>query len=218
MNSTIDQCNTSMEALQINLNKPFGNDSLSAKSNRITAEIDSEACFIHTSSSVRGLSAQSNFLRDLYTCNEWITPAINVPHYLQNDIKQQRSQSKVHSQNVTKHDYKNIFTNVDSVLKKQNDNVSDNCILTTNSLQETEDDPFDTSKVFIPSYLQKPLFHFTNPSLSTNSDISIHPVSTTTSCSAQVKVNIIVHCCYYLYLYFSSFSLKVVLTFYIIII
>nr|XP_050854367.1 DENN domain-containing protein 1B isoform X3 [Vespula vulgaris] len=124
MNSTIDQCNTSMEALQINLNKPFGNDSLSAKSNRITAEIDSEACFIHTSSSVRGLSAQSNFLRDLYTCNEWITPAINVPHYLQNDIKQQRSQSKVHSQNVTKHDYKNIFTNVDSVLKKQNDNSS----------------------------------------------------------------------------------------------
>ncbi|XP_043672905.1 DENN domain-containing protein 1A isoform X1 [Vespula pensylvanica] len=187
MNNTIDQCNTSMEALQINLNKPFGNDSLSAKSNRITAEIDSEACFVHTSSSVRGLSAQSNFLHDLYTCNEWITPAINVPHYLQNDIKQQRSQSKVHSQNVTKHDYKNIFTNVDSVLKKQNDNVSDNCILTTNSFQETEDDPFDTSKVFIPSYLQKPLFHSTNPSLSTNSDISIHPVSTTTSCSAQVK-------------------------------
>lgn len=206
MNSTIDQCNTSMEALQINLNKPFGNDSLSAKSNRITSEIDSEACLIHTSS-VHGLPAQSNFLRDLYTCNEWITPAINVPHYVQNDIKQPKSQSKVHSQNVTKYDYKNIFTNIDSVLKKQHDNVSDNCFLTTNSFQETEDDPFDTSKVFIPSYLQKPLFHSINPSLSTNSDIPIHPVSTTTSCSPQVKVNIIVHCCYYLYLYIYFFHL-----------
>ncbi|XP_043503007.1 DENN domain-containing protein 1A isoform X3 [Polistes fuscatus] len=186
MNDTIDQCNSSMEALQINMNKPFNNDTLFDKSNKITSETDSEACHMHSSSSVHGLSAQSNFLRDLHTCNEWITPAINVPHYLQNDIKQQKSQSKVHSQNLTKIDYKSIFTNIDSVLKKQNDNISDNCILTTNSFQETEDDPFDTSKVFIPSYLQKPLFHSTNPSLSTNSDIPIHPVSTT-SCSAQAK-------------------------------
>ncbi|KAI4497481.1 hypothetical protein M0802_007492 [Mischocyttarus mexicanus] len=189
INDTIDQCNSSMEGLQININKPlpFSNDSLFDKSNKITSETDSEAGLIHNSSSLHGLSGKSNFLRDLHTCNEWITPAISVPNYLQNDIKQQKSQSEIHTQNINKIDYKNIFTNVDSILKRQNDDVSDNCILTNNSFQETEDDPFDTSKVFIPSYLQKPLFHSTNPSLSTNSDIPIHPVSTTTSCSAQAK-------------------------------
>lgn len=66
---------------------------------------------------------------------------------------------------------------------------------TSNFLHEVnEDDPFDTSRVFMPTYLQRAAPLFQSTILPT--PVQFHPLShpfNTTSCSAQAKVNIIVH-------------------------
>ncbi|XP_076670466.1 uncharacterized protein LOC143369894 isoform X2 [Andrena cerasifolii] len=49
-----------------------------------------------------------------------------------------------------------------------------------------ENDPFDTSKVFTPSYLQSSVFQSTNASVSVNSHVPSHAFSST-SCSAHSK-------------------------------
>lgn len=55
-----------------------------------------------------------------------------------------------------------------------------------------ENDPFDTSKVFMPPYLQPPIFQATNASLSVNCHVPSH-VYNSTSCPAYSKVNIVIH-------------------------
>ena len=59
-------------------------------------------------------------------------------------------------------------------------------------LYPKENDPFDTSKVFMPSYLQPPIFQPTNASLSVNCHVPSH-VYNSTSCPAYSKVNIVIH-------------------------
>ncbi|KZC14460.1 DENN domain-containing protein 1A, partial [Dufourea novaeangliae] len=63
----------------------------------------------------------------------------------------------------------------------------DTCLRTLNSDSYPNDsDPFDTSKVFTPSYLQPSIFQAANASLSVNSNVPSH-VFNSTSCSAHPK-------------------------------
>lgn len=97
--------------------------------------------------------------------------------------------TSLYSREVDVKQYKNDFENstknstfyTDSIVQSYN---SDLCV--------KENDPFDTSKVFIPSYLQPPIFQATNASLSVNCHIPSHAYNST-SCSAYLKVNIIIH-------------------------
>lgn len=67
-----------------------------------------------------------------------------------------------------------------------------------------ENDPFDTSKVFMPSYLQ-PVFQTTNASLSVNCHVPSHAYNNT-SCSTYSKVNIIIHYLFYVSIFAFSRS------------
>lgn len=73
-----------------------------------------------------------------------------------------------------------------------------------------ENDPFDTSKVFMPPYLQPPIFQPTNASLSVNCHVPSH-VYSSTSCSAYSKVNIVIHYLLTLYSLFSQSHYVIVL-------
>lgn len=85
-----------------------------------------------------------------------------------------KQQSKIAGSSKKNFDCQNIFTSYDSVSNPV-------CHL-------KEDDPFDTSKVFIRSYMQTSLFQPTSASLSVNSHVPSHAFDST-PCSAHVKVN-----------------------------
>lgn len=68
-----------------------------------------------------------------------------------------------------------------------------------------ENDPFDTSKVFMPSYLQ-PVFQTTNASLSVNCHVPSHAYNNT-SCSTYSKVNIIIHYLFYVSIFFTIITI-----------
>ncbi|XP_003700612.1 DENN domain-containing protein 1A isoform X2 [Megachile rotundata] len=109
----------------------------------------------------------SNSLHEVHT-NELTKHSTSL--YPQNvDIKQCKNGFESCSKEIYTDD---VFTNLDatnhSFSKCQN-----------SDFHSKENDPFDTSKVFIPSYLQPPIFQATNASLSVNCHVPSHVYNST---------------------------------------
>lgn len=121
-------------------------------------------------------NAQSHFVHD--------TPL----HPENTDFKQYKNNLKSCSKNVKIYT-DDIRVNYHSDIEKLN--KSDSRLKTSESSFYLKDsDPFDTSKVFTPSFLQPTIFQTANASLSINSNISSYAFNST-SCSAHPKVNAI---------------------------
>lgn len=180
----------------VNQSKPFTSGSVTTKSSS-TVEIETSSLSVLPTS--HNQSVQPNrFLRELHVHNDFMKPVVNLSsctHENENAKSGERFSS-----NDRKLNSKDVFTNADSILNTWDGEPFDKPFKTSNFLHEVnEDDPFDTSRVFMPTYLQQaaPIFKSTIPS----TPAQYHPLSSpfnTTSCSAQAKVNIIVH--YLLYL------------------
>lgn len=150
-------------------------------------------------SSMSHKSAQPNrFLHKFHIHNDFMKPVVNLSsciHEKENAKSEERS-----SLNDRNFNPKDICTPADPISNIWDGESFDRSFKTSNFLHEVnEDDPFDTSRVFTPTYLQQaaPLFKSMVPS----TPAQFHPLShlfDTTACSAQAKVNIIVH--YLLYL------------------
>lgn len=176
----------------INQSKPLTSDSVITKPNS-TVEIESSLILPVS----HNQNVQPNrFLHELH--NDFMKPAINSSSYIHE--KENAKSEERFSSNDRKFNSKDIFTRADSIPNTWDGEPFDRSFKTSNFLHEVnEDDPFDTSRVFTPTYLQQaaPLFKSMIPS----TRIQFHPLSypfDATSCSAQAKVNIIVH--YLLYL------------------
>lgn len=89
---------------------------------------------------------------------------------------------------------KDILANTDSIPNTWDSEPYDKPFVTSSFLHEaSENDPFDTNRVFMPPYLRTPLFKSTIPSMPVQFHHPLpHPFNAT-SCSAHAKVNIIVH-------------------------
>lgn len=132
--------------------------------------------------------------------NELITYNYNASLHSQKvDSKQSKSYSERCSKNIRFYT-DDILTNCDP---ETGDSSFDTPLkhLDANA-RVKENDPFDTSKVFTPSYLQSSVFQSTNASVSVNSHVPSHAFSST-SCSAHSKVNATVH-----YLFCSQFYVR----------
>lgn len=180
----------------VNQSKPFTSSSMTTKSNS-TVEIETSPLSVLSAS--HNQSVQPNrFLRELHVHNDFMKSVVNLSSCI-HENENAKSGERL-SSNDRKFNSKDVFTNADSILNTWDGKPFDKPFKTSNFLHEVnEDDPFDTSKVFMPTYLQQaaPLFKSMIPSTPTQFHPLSHPFNTT-SCSAQAKVNIIVH--YLLYL------------------
>lgn len=179
----------------VNQSKPFASNSATTKSN---SAMETETSPLPISSRSHNQSAQSNrFLHELHVHNDFMKPVVNLSSCIHE--KDNAKSGEMFSSNDRKINSKDIFTHVNSIPNTW-DEPFDRSIKTSNFHHEVnEDDPFDTSRVFTPIYLQQavPLFKSTIPSTPAQFHSLSHPFNAT-SCSAQAKVNIIVH--YLLYL------------------
>ncbi|OAD54864.1 DENN domain-containing protein 1A [Eufriesea mexicana] len=149
---------------QTTSNKMFTFNTLVSEPNKAEEETDkvsllsvSQRCIDNTES--------SNFLHEVHTSK--FTKYNTSLHSRKVDIKQYNNDFENSTKNSTFY--------IDSIIQNYN---SDLCV--------KENDPFDTSKVFIPSYLQPPIFQATNASFSVNCYIPSHAYNST-SCSAYLK-------------------------------
>ncbi|XP_011643704.1 uncharacterized protein LOC105431307 [Pogonomyrmex barbatus] len=141
-------------------------------------------------------SAQPNQFLYKLDNNDFVKP-INLSSCIH---KKENATSEERSSN-SKFNSKDMFANTDSIPNTWNNESYEKSFKTSNFLHEVnEDDPFDTSRIFSPTYLQQTtsLYQFTIPLTYPTQFYPLSRPFNTTSCSAQAKVNIIVH--YLLYL------------------
>ncbi|XP_071628045.1 DENN domain-containing protein 1A isoform X2 [Temnothorax longispinosus] len=167
--------------------KPFTSNSVTTKSNS-TMEIETSPSPVLPV--LHNQNAQPNqFLRELHVHNDFVKPVVNLSsciHEKENAKSQERFSS-----NDGKFNPKDchIFTRADPIPNTWDDEPFNRPFKTSNFLHEVnEDDPFDTSRVFTPTYLQQaaPLFKSTISSTPAQFHPLSHPFDTT-SCSAQAK-------------------------------
>lgn len=187
-----------------NQSKMFTSNSLTSNTDRTVKEVD-KTSFLSTSSTSYNQNIEPNrFLHELNINNDLIKPVVDLSSCVHK--KENPNMEENFSSNNRKFNCKNIFENANSIANTW-DSES---FKTSNFLHEiNEDDPFDTSKVFMPIYLQTaPLFKSKIPSMPAQFHPLSHPFNTT-SCSAHVKVNItssiIFYIYEYIYLHFDQF-------------
>lgn len=174
----------------VNYWKPFTSNSITTESNS-TVEIEPSS----VSPVSYNQSAQPNrLLRELHVHNDLMKPVISLSSCV-HDKENEKSEERF-SSNDRKFSPTDIFTH--PILNTCE--PFDRPFKTSNFLHEVnEDDPFDTSRVFMPTYLQQAALPFNLKSTISSTPAQFHPSHPfDTSCSAQAKVNIIVH--YLLYL------------------
>lgn len=175
----------------VSQSQPFTSNLVTTRSNN-TVEI--ETSLLPVLSTSHNQNAQPNrFLRELHVHNDFMTPVVNLSSCI-HEKENAKSEEKFSSDD-RKFNSKNIFANADSIPSTWDSEPFDRPFKTSNFLHEVnEDDPFDTSRVFMPTYLQQtaPLFKSTIPPTPAQFYPLSHPLNIT-SCSAQAKVNIIVH-------------------------
>lgn len=176
--------------------KAFLYNSLTTKTNKIVKEVDKTSLLPVSSTSYNQTVDPNRFLHEIHVHNDLMKTVANSQLYIceKKDVK---SEGKVSSRDE-KFDSKDILT--ESTTSMWDSEPFDKTFKTSNFLHEVnENDPFDTSKIFMPTYLQTPLFKSTIPSIPIQFHHPLpHPFNTT-SCSAHAKVNIIVHYIFYVY-------------------
>lgn len=174
----------------------------SEKTNGTVKEVD-KTLLSSTSSASCNLNIESNrFLHDLNIHNDLMKPIVDLSSSCVHKKKNFKMEENFFL-NDRKFNCKNSFASSNSI---PNTWVSES-FKTSNFLHEVnEDDPFDTSKVFMPIYVQTaPLFKSKTPLMPAQFHPLSHPLNTT-SCSAHVKVNttssiIFLYLRIYIYLY-----------------
>ncbi|XP_011349321.2 DENN domain-containing protein 1B isoform X2 [Ooceraea biroi] len=165
--------------------KGFALNSLAAKSNKTVREID-KTSLLPTPPASHNRSTESNrFLHEVH--NDLIKPLVNVLSSC-DPGKENTKSEKGFSLNNKEFNSTDIFVNTDSIPSVWDSEPFDRPSKTSNFLHEVnEDDPFDTSKVFTPTFLHTaPLFKSTVPSMPAQFHPLPHPFNTT-SCSAHAK-------------------------------
>ncbi|XP_076757769.1 uncharacterized protein LOC143427484 isoform X1 [Xylocopa sonorina] len=138
-------------------NKPFPFNSLALKSTKTVEETD-KASLLPVLEKCIDSAQFSNFLHEIHT-NKFTK--YNSSLYSQSvDTKQCSNLSEGSTKNSTFYT-DSIFSNYDS------------------NSELKENDPFDTSKVFMPSYLKRPIFQATNASLPVNCHVPSHAYNST---------------------------------------
>ncbi|XP_011864282.1 PREDICTED: DENN domain-containing protein 1A isoform X1 [Vollenhovia emeryi] len=171
----------------INQSKPFTCNSATTKSNS-TVEI--ETLFSLVSSASHDKSARpSRFLHELHVRDDFTKPVVNLSSCIRE--KENAESEERFSLNDKKSNPKDIFICADPIPNTWNGEPFDRPFKTSNFLHEVnEDDPFDTSKVFTPTYLQQAVSLFQSAMPAQSTPTQFHPLlhpSDTTSCSAQAK-------------------------------
>lgn len=164
----------------------------SITANRIVKEVDKTSLLLTSPTSYNQVvePLPNRFLRELHIHNDLMRSVINSSSC---DHENENVKSEEKFSFNKKFNSKDIFAHTDSTSSTWE--PFDRPFKTSNFLNEVnEDDPFDTSKVFMPTYLQTaPFFKSTIPMVPIQFyHPLLHPFNTT-SCSAHAKVNIIVH-------------------------
>ncbi|KAL0102788.1 hypothetical protein PUN28_018228 [Cardiocondyla obscurior] len=173
---------------------PLNNSVAQAKlftSNSMTTKSNSAAEIKTSFSPVSHIQdVQSNqFLPDVHVHNDFFTKLPVNSSSCTHEIKNANTEERISSEDRRFNLPQDIFTSAEAVSNTWNGEPFDRPIQTSNFLHEVnEDDPFDTSRVFTPTYLQQaaPLF---KPTIS-STPVQFHPLShpfDTTSCPAQAK-------------------------------
>lgn len=174
--SPVDQSNillntNDMSNSQINANNStFPFDAMGSKPNKTREETD-----------------KSLLLPALQRCNDNVQTS-NISYKI-HTTEFMKYNTSLYSRKADMEQCKNDFENSTKNSTFYTDNIFPNH---DSDLYPKENDPFDTSKVFMPSYLHPPIFQATNASLSVNCHVPSHAYNST-SCSAYSKVNIIIH-------------------------
>ncbi|XP_034193078.2 DENN domain-containing protein 1A isoform X2 [Osmia lignaria lignaria] len=173
--SLVDQSNVTLNTndninTQTSVNKTYPFDSLALKVNKAGEEIDkSSEESVHNAHS-------SNFLHEFTEHNTSLYSQNTDINHCKNGFENCSENTEIYPDDV--------FTNYNLDVTKHS---FDKCLKNFNSrFHLKENDPFDTSKVFIPSYLQPPIFQATNASLSVNCHVPSHAYNST-SYSAHSK-------------------------------
>ncbi|XP_012534020.2 DENN domain-containing protein 1A isoform X2 [Monomorium pharaonis] len=168
------------------INQSFASNSTTRKSN-----MEIETLSLPTLPGSHNHSAQPNrFLHELHVHNDFMKAVANLSSCIYEKDKSVKVTSEERfSLNETKINSNDIFIHSNSISNTWDGESFDRPFKTSNFLHEiNEDDPFDTSRVFMPTYLQQaaPLFKSTSPSTPTQFHPFSHPLNVT-SCSAQAK-------------------------------
>lgn len=182
--------------------KPFTSNSMIPKPSSSTVETET----LSSSALPHDQNAQPNrLLHELHAHSDSATPAVNLSSIREKESARSEGKFPLSDKRFSP----NVFARADPVPNIW-DEPFDRSFKTSNFLHEAnEDDPFDTSRVFTPTYLQQaaPLFKSMIPS----TPAQFHPLSypsDATSCSAQAKVNIIVHYLFYICKTFRSILVR----------
>ncbi|XP_014480888.1 PREDICTED: DENN domain-containing protein 1C isoform X2 [Dinoponera quadriceps] len=166
--------------------KPFPFNSLTAKSSKTVKEADKTSLLPVSSTSYDQTADPGRFLHEIHVHDNLMETVANSLSCTR-DKDNAKSGEKVSSRD-DKFNSQDIFTNTDPTTSIWDSEPFDKTFKTSNFLHEVnENDPFDTSKVFMPTYLQTPLFKSTIPSIPVQFHHPLpHPFNTT-SCSAHAK-------------------------------
>ncbi|XP_033189836.2 uncharacterized protein LOC117156686 isoform X1 [Bombus vancouverensis nearcticus] len=145
-------------------NSTFPFDAMGSKPNKTREEAD-----------------KSLLLPALQRCNDNVQTS-NISHKI-HTTEFMKYNTSLYSRKADIEQRKNDFENSTKSSTFYTDNIFPNH---DSDLYPKENDPFDTSKVFMPSYLQPPIFQATNASLSVNCHVPSHAYNST-SCSAYSK-------------------------------
>ncbi|XP_048265987.1 DENN domain-containing protein 1A isoform X3 [Bombus terrestris] len=168
--SPVDQSNillntNDMSNSQINANNStFPFDAMGSKLNKTREETD-----------------KSLLLPALQRCNDNVQTS-NISYKI-HTTEFMKYNTSLYSRKADMEQCKNDFENSTKNSTFYTDNIFPNH---DSDLYPKENDPFDTSKVFMPSYLHPPIFQATNASLSVNCHVPSHAYNST-SCSAYSK-------------------------------
>lgn len=190
-NSTIKRSNVTPDTGASAKTFPF--DPSTTKSNKTLKEVHKTSLLPVVSSTQYNQTVDPNrFLHEIQVHNNLIETVVNSQSCLH--VKESAKSEENISSRDERFNSKDILTNADATTSIWDSEPFDKTFKTSNFLHEVnENDPFDTSRVFTPTYLQTPLFKSTIPSIPVQFHHPLpHPFNTT-SCSAHAKVNIIVH-------------------------
>ncbi|XP_072766249.1 uncharacterized protein [Anoplolepis gracilipes] len=153
-------------------------------SNRIVKEVDKTSLLSMSSTSYNQNIDSNRFLHELNIHNNLIKPVADLSLCVHE--KENPKTEDNFSSNNRKFICKDIFAN-SNLVSHTNSELLDKPYKTSNFFHKVnEDDPFDTSKVLMPIYVQTaPLFKSRIPSM----PAPFHPLSqfNSTSCSAHIK-------------------------------
>ncbi|XP_060815898.1 DENN domain-containing protein 1A isoform X3 [Bombus pascuorum] len=168
--SPVDQSNILLNTNDMSNSQISGNnstfpfDAIGSKPNKTREETD-----------------KSLLLPALQRCNDNVQTS-NISHKI-HTTEFMKYNTSLYSRKADIEQCKNDFENSTKNSTFYTDNIFPNH---DSDLYPKENDPFDTSKVFMPSYLQPPIFQATNASLSVNCHVPSHAYNST-SCSAYSK-------------------------------